>query len=180
MNSDLFKAILAMDSYNRGYKQAINLNGADSADSIGDNLGNAIVIQESDIADGSAGVNSNFYALAYDYKGQRIISYRGTDQPPKISDAISLGDLAGLFTFPGFALTNIAATLVNNAHTILTPDVWNGWFVGAGKEESAQAVLAFEFYKDMVGGHDNVYSANVTLTGHSLGGGAGPHNSYIH
>lgn len=54
---------------------------------------------------------------------------------------------------------------------VFTPDVWNGWFIGGGNEQAAQANLAFKFYQEVVGGFDNIYDANISLTGHSLGGG---------
>jgi len=48
MNDDLFKAILAMDAYNRGYDEGISeLGGIDSK------IGNATITQESDINRGT-------------------------------------------------------------------------------------------------------------------------------
>ena len=84
MNRDLFLAILAMDSYNRGYGQGINnlpvlLNVT--------RIGNAIITRQSDILANSDGVNAGFYAIAYDVSGAgvsgltgTVISYRGTDK----------------------------------------------------------------------------------------------------
>jgi hypothetical protein len=113
MNSNLFKAILAMDSYNRGYNQSINLSGTDS---IGDKLGNAIVIRESDIANNSGGVNIGFYAIAYDLDGvaggEKIISYRGTDD---------FDGAADLFT---------------------SKDAAYGWILGGGSTTSSQGKMA--------------------------------------
>jgi hypothetical protein len=63
MNSNLFKAILAMDSYNRGYGQGIDLS--DTPDSLGLKIGNATIVRESDIATGTAGVSAGFYGIAY-------------------------------------------------------------------------------------------------------------------
>lgn len=75
MNSTLMKAILAMDSYNRGYGQGIDgLSGEK-----GTKIGNATVYQQSDTAENDPGVQAGFYAIAYDYNGQKVISYRGTD-----------------------------------------------------------------------------------------------------
>ncbi len=78
MNSELFKAILALDSYNRGYNQGIILNGTQ--------IGSATISTDSAILGKIAGtvrwdVNSNFYAIAYSYAGGTVISYRGTDNP---------------------------------------------------------------------------------------------------
>ncbi|MGO3933648.1 hypothetical protein NP284_35695, partial [Rhodopseudomonas pseudopalustris] len=53
---------------------------------------------------------------------------------------------------------------------ILDGDIWNGWGVGAGSPGGAQAQLAIEFYKVLANG-ENLQSANISLTGHSLGGG---------
>ncbi len=171
-NGNLVSSILSMDAYNRGYDAGIDLIDLQlgsisiGSDSIG--LGNRIVNNETVRVDESFG----FYSLSYDLGGgQTIISYRGTDQPPTVSDAIGLADLAALFAYPNFAVGDITVKLANNIDSLITPDVWNGWFIAGGAEESAQALLAFEFYKDVVGGHDNIYSANVSLTGHSLGGG---------
>ena len=48
-------------------------------------------------------------------------------------------------------------------------DAWNGFPTGAGLQ-SNQAMLAIDFYKSVLGSSDP-QSANVVLTGHSLGGG---------
>jgi hypothetical protein len=84
MNRDLFLSILALDSYNRGYGQRIAdlpvvLNSTQ--------LGTAVIIRQSDIAANTDGVNADFYAVAYTYNGETIISYRGTDN--LVKDAIS-------------------------------------------------------------------------------------------
>jgi hypothetical protein len=79
MNRDLFLAILAMDSYNRGYGAGIsglNENG---------DIGNATIrVFSVDEQDGWQA--AGFYAIAYDMTGvagftadERVISYRGTD-----------------------------------------------------------------------------------------------------
>ena len=82
--SQLMMAILAMDSYNRGYDEGITELGG-----LGTKIGNATIIDESDILDNSAGVNAGFYAVAYNVGGtmvegvlpggETVISYRGTD-----------------------------------------------------------------------------------------------------
>lgn len=88
MNSNIFKAILSMDSYNRGYNAGIDLRARDangnviSDDSIGQYIGSALVTKESDIAQNSSGVEAGFYGIAYSYNNETIISYRGTDQLP--------------------------------------------------------------------------------------------------
>ncbi|WP_299866294.1 hypothetical protein [uncultured Hoeflea sp.] len=77
LSPDLFLAILAMDSYNRGYDSGIG----DGPDGLGESgsIGNANILarpNEIDIADWQA---AGFYAVAYQWNGETVISYRGTD-----------------------------------------------------------------------------------------------------
>lgn len=67
MNNNLFKAILAMDSYNRGHGQGIVISGS--------KIGNAIIYDtKGDVVAQAAG----FYGVAYQVAGgETIISYRG-------------------------------------------------------------------------------------------------------
>lgn len=86
MNRDLFLAILAMDSYNRGYDQGVLLNPEDST--TGQNeadrpIGNATII---DVPLPTGSASAGFYGIAYDMTGvagfapgETVISYRGTD-----------------------------------------------------------------------------------------------------
>jgi predicted alpha/beta hydrolase len=77
--SDLFKAILSMDSYNRGYNEGITLESGSAV--VGTYLGAAQIIQQSDFLTGSAGVNAGFYALAYQLPDDSVtVAYRGTDE----------------------------------------------------------------------------------------------------
>lgn len=70
----LMHAILAMDSYNRGYNEGIvGLGG------IGSQIGNATVLQQSNVNAGSEEFTAGFYAVAYNFGGQTVISYRGTE-----------------------------------------------------------------------------------------------------
>ncbi len=68
-STELMVAILAMDAYNRGYNPGITLSGTE--------VGNAAIrditvpLQEWQDAD--------FYAVAYEWNGETIISCRGTD-----------------------------------------------------------------------------------------------------
>lgn len=78
MTPDLYKAILSMDSYNRGYGAAIklgNATGTTADKSIGIQIGNAIVKAEGNTETNKA---EGFYAIAYNLNGETIISYRGT------------------------------------------------------------------------------------------------------
>ncbi len=79
ISSDLFMAILAMDSYNRAYNRALVVDG--------NQVGNARLSINADDPAGEA-QSVSFFAQAYTIDdnsiaglihGQRIISYRGTD-----------------------------------------------------------------------------------------------------
>ena len=67
---DVFLSLLALDSYNRGYGQ--NVGGLAAAGGIG----NATIQLQSNITDGSDEVAAGFYAIAYEWNGETIISYR--------------------------------------------------------------------------------------------------------
>jgi Lipase (class 3) len=77
MNREVFLSILAMDSYQRGY--APGISGV-----TGDGIGNATLLTDSSsqsnygltLASTSA---VGFFAQAYTWEGQTVISYRGTD-----------------------------------------------------------------------------------------------------
>jgi hypothetical protein len=68
--ADLFLAILALDAYNRGYSPGMIFNGY--SNSQGTMIGDATIQLE------SANASSSFYALAYTWHGEAVISYRGT------------------------------------------------------------------------------------------------------
>lgn len=99
MDRDLFLAILAMDSYNRGYGQGIKDLPASGS------IGNA-TIQFDSLVLGGIGDNrddaaAGFYAIAYDVSDvsglagySRVISYRGTDG---VSDIINGWDAVAGF-----------------------------------------------------------------------------------
>lgn len=106
MNHDLFLSILAMDSYNRGYGVAIT-----GLEESGD-LGNATV-RNFQVGEQDGWSAAGFYALAYNWNGETIISYRGTDNP-KVQDAINgftvaMGDPYGA-----------QATMAKNFYTAVT------------------------------------------------------------
>ena len=113
INNDVFKALLALDSYNRGYNQGIIISGS--------TIGNASLTTNSyDALPDSE--TASFFAQAYSWNGETIISYRGTDKIwPSVEDW-TIGDLAG------------------------------GWGVGAGDAGAPQAELAVEFFKTVAGG----------------------------
>jgi len=135
ISPELFKAILALDSYNRGYGAGIELTGTE--------IGNATIGIDSsvikDTDDVRRDIPAGFYAIAYSYNGQTIISYRGTN-------------------------ADTAAAFAN--------DALHGYFIGGGAPIDPQSSLAIDFYKavaDQLG--SSPHNANITLTGHSLGGG---------
>ncbi|MBB4640569.1 hypothetical protein [Rhizorhapis suberifaciens] len=90
MDRNLFLAILAMDSYNRGYGVGIkdldvNLNVT--------KIGNATIRTDSVTEIGASAESTGFYALAYDMTGvegfsagDTVIAYRGTDANFAASD----------------------------------------------------------------------------------------------
>jgi hypothetical protein len=85
MNIDLFDAILAMDSYNRGYGFGLNLGGDTNSDVSGTGIGDAIILTSK--GDQPA-QQDGFYAIAYQYaSGATTIAYRGTD-----SNTVQLGN----------------------------------------------------------------------------------------
>ena len=84
MNRDLFLAILALDSYNRGYGSRLSIAGSDT---IGTALGSATILNHSSDDPAKDPVKSDFYAISYAYNGETIISYRGTDNVA--ADALS-------------------------------------------------------------------------------------------
>lgn len=83
-NSTLAKAILSMDSYNRGYNGGITF-GSNSSDSAAVNgvtrIGNYTVYRSANTPEAKI---IGFYAIAYQYEEagvtKTVISYRGTDQ----------------------------------------------------------------------------------------------------
>ena len=81
--NDLNFALLALDSYSRGYNPRIDVGGS----LIGDAL--AIARQDVGIDDPKyvEWQTANFYAVAYQTPGGIVISYRGTDSP--LADALT-------------------------------------------------------------------------------------------
>lgn len=154
-SSALFQAILSMDSYNRGYFAAVNITGSaiGATTIISDSLSLGFVLDAGDnlVLDGNGqpvrlDVNAGFYAVAYQYvdannQTQTVISYRGTDE-----------DI-----------------------TPLALDVVNGYGVGIGNAATLQSRMAIEFYKQVAAtinpGNPDPYAANISVTGHSMGGG---------
>ncbi len=147
MNETLMRAILAMDTYNRGYNASIILTnnsiGKAQIKTVTASNGSQVILDSGIITNSSnpddrLDEDIDFYALAYDYNGKTVISYRGTDN--------------------------------------LTRDFYHGYGVGFGLPDADQGEMAFEFY-NLVAYLDNNNTAidprlaNISVTGHSLGGG---------
>lgn len=145
MSTDLFRAILALDAYNRGYLPRISGLGSSP-------IGNAQVI-EIELPAGS--IEASFYAIAYQIgegeNAERVISYRGTD---------NLNILNNWNPFASSSPTDISQYVIG-AGTPINP-ITGQLFAGAQ--------LTVDFYKAVVGAGD-LFNNNITLTGHSLGGG---------
>jgi len=71
VSDTLMQAILAMDAYNQGYNK-----GLDHGET---QIGTATVNQQSDISAEGEAFAAGFYAVAYNYDGETVIFYRGTD-----------------------------------------------------------------------------------------------------
>ncbi len=144
-NDRIFRSILALDSYNRGYEP--DIIGLSSLQ--GTRLGNATIGQDSTAVLGE-GVDfaTGFYAISYILdNGERVISYRGTDAQTLL---------------PFFS---------SNGAIISGNDGLFGYGLGLGSPEAEQALQAAEFYRAIVE-PENIFNPNAAvLVGHSLGGG---------
>jgi Ca2+-binding RTX toxin-like protein len=141
MNRDTFLAVLAMDSYNRGYGQGVLIKPGDSLagqNEVGRQLGNATVMVQNITVQAQA---IGFYALAYSWNGETVISYRGTDFNTGKNIVNDVKN--GWSSFTGIG-TNSQFKLAKDFFTTVT---------GAGFPVGTAAG-----------------PGNTTLTGHSLGG----------
>lgn len=88
MDRDVFLSLLAMDSYNRGEDRNVFANGsAIDEDEENEKIGSATII---DVPLPAGSIGDGFYAIAYNWNGETIISYRGTNEP---SPFLSAGDI---------------------------------------------------------------------------------------
>ena len=109
ISDDLFRAILAMDAYNRGDSPGIiGLGGVTTQ------IGNATISRQSDTTAGSPEMNASFSATAYTWNNHQIISYRGTDS---LGIDLLTGGLAAIGA-PGLSQPKLAAqfyqSVINN------------------------------------------------------------------
>jgi hypothetical protein len=143
MNRDLFLAILSMDSYNRGY--GIGLNGLGGK---GSRIGTATVGEDAlTLLTKGAAEAAGFYAIAY-----------------QVSGVSGIADGTTVIAFRGTDTATRGALLT---------DVVNGWSLGGGLP-STQSDLMIKFYQAVArsqGVTEDWRTANITTTGHSLGGG---------
>ena len=95
IDRDLFLPILALDSYNRGYNEGTKIGGTQ--------LGTATITRQKVDSGWQA---LGFYATSYDWQGETVISYRGTDNFSPRSD----------FTFNGAGAS----------------DIFTGWTIALG------------------------------------------------
>ncbi len=140
ISPELMYAILAMDAYNRGYNPGIFLTG--------NQVGTATITTDSETTPETSGEgkDAGFYAVSYQWNGETIISYRGTD---------NFADLPWSDNDPGGGT-----------------DFWNGYGTGVGLPVTNQAKLAADFYQAVTGTENSdPLTGSATLVGHSLGGG---------
>ena len=75
LSNDLFLAILSMDSYNRGYDAGITGLGGEGA-----RIGAATIAKDAEqLLSAWEAQAAGVYAVAYQWNGETVISYRGTD-----------------------------------------------------------------------------------------------------
>lgn len=161
MNRKVFLSILAMDAYQRGYAPGIDLGS--SSDAIGTEIGNARIIVRSSSDSTNAGVQAGFYAVAYQWGADKVISYRGTDFD--VTNSFQRGD-------------GVTTKLDKAINSEFLKDLINGWstFLAGGQTLPAQFNHARAFFTAVSGGGDfevngggPVYN-DIIVTGHSLGG----------
>ncbi len=78
MDREVFLSLLALDSYNRGY----GANVGSLAESGG--IGTA-TIRPFEPGEQDGWEAAGFYAIAYDWNGETVISYRGTNFPTNLT-----------------------------------------------------------------------------------------------
>ena len=91
MNREVFLSLLALDAYNRGYGENVGGLETPTLDADGNpvediRLGRAQIISDSEAVLGPNAQAAGFYAIAYDWNGERVISFRGTNFVSDISD----------------------------------------------------------------------------------------------
>ena len=104
ISKDLFLAILAMDSYNRGYGAGIT--GLSEVSDGTTKIGTATVSKNIQDAGISAEAQAaGFYAISYDTEYGKVISYRGTDKAGSVLPSGGIPGNADELFFTDFLLT---------------------------------------------------------------------------
>ena len=85
IDDDVFRAILALDSYNRGYDAEVDISALGGSTT---QLGTATLGDQKGDAEAQA---ASFFAQSYTYNGETIISYRGTDALLDVVTGAGLG-----------------------------------------------------------------------------------------
>lgn len=80
ISDSVMRAILAMDSYNRGFRPGLDFREVSTVTGAMTDLGNARITHlDTNVFSEAALRQSGFSATAYSWNGETIISYRGTD-----------------------------------------------------------------------------------------------------
>jgi hypothetical protein len=140
-----------MDSYNRDYGAGLGSEEDGLGSTPETKIGNASILSDSDILRDENGARldqgAGFYAIAYTIGS-------GVDGLASGTKVISYRGTSG-----------------DSFWKVLT-DAWNGYGTALGSPNNPQAYLAAEFYQAVTGTtNGDPRDGDVTLTGHSLGGG---------
>jgi hypothetical protein len=112
ISNELMLAILAMDSYNRGYGEGLKIEAGGASTT---QIGNVTISDASNTAADSPEVLAGFFAQSYTWNGQRIISNRGTDG----NFSLPWGDNIGSDPWNGYGT---AAGAPFNAQALMAAD----------------------------------------------------------
>lgn len=127
MNSDLFFAILSMDSYNRGYRPGVGQ--LDEAGIIG--KATLLAANEAQKAGWEA---AGFYAIAYEWQGEIIIAYRGSDDERLKDITLGYPTALGFSSLQGILSIRFARAVIGaeNLPTSVENVTVTGHSLGAG------------------------------------------------
>lgn len=123
MNNDVFSAILALDSYNRG--RGAGISGLQE----GGKIGEATIIQTAEVLK-YGWQNADFYATAYDtsnivgFTQSKVISYRGTDNPSLVGNDLWAGWTLGV----GYSVASQATLAANYYYNVTGTSVYDSSF----------------------------------------------------
>lgn len=147
ISRELMLAVLAMDTYHRGYLPGLKMPGTRTGEAAPAIIGSASIDTARDQPEAQ---DISFFAQSYTLNGETIIGYRGTD------DDIS-------------TWAAIAGGAISSNH-----DVYTGYGLALGRFRGPQALMAIDFYQEIVGRDQSMNwqtAGQATLVGQSLGGG---------